>query len=113
MVREKKKKGRIRGTGIPCQISKNWHTGRSIAVEGHTAGHNHIWWTANVLLRLPAESKIDLEFAILYEAYGRVPAWSHAQLSLIGGKDPLTRWVWEEAALGCAGENMVFDPLGL
>ena len=35
--------------------------------------------------------------ALSYEKYGGVPAWSHAQLSIVGYSD---KWLWEQAALG-------------
>jgi len=96
----------LRPTGIPVQISKNWHDDSSAKF----AGYHGYWWTANVVLHMPADSTISLTFATVYELYGGVPAWSHAQLSLVGYSD---MWLWEEAALGCSGENIVFDPLGM
>ena len=93
-------------TGIPLQISKNWHSGSTAA---YWAGFAGSWWTASALLRLPPDSTIDLSLALSYERYGGVPAWSHAQLSIVGYSDA---WLWEQAALGTGGENICFDPLG-
>ena len=62
-----------------------------------------------MLLRLPPNSSIALSLALSYERYGGVPAWSHAQLSIVGYSD---KWLWEQAALGTGGENICFDPLG-
>ena len=93
-------------TGIPMQISKNWHVGSNAAFW---AGYDGSWWTASSLLRLPPNSKISLSLALSYERYGSVPAWSHAQLSIVGYSD---KWLWEESALGSSGEQMCFDPIG-
>lgn len=82
-------------TGLPLQISKNWHASSSDAA--YWADFDGFWWTANSLLRLPPNSSIDLSLALNYERYGDVPAWSHAQLSIVGYSD---KWLWEEAALG-------------
>ena len=93
-------------TGIPVQISKNWHSG---ATAAYWAGYDGNWWTASSFLRLPPNSKVSLSLALNYERYGGVPAWSHAQLSIVGYSD---KWLWEESALGTGGENMCFDPIG-
>ena len=52
---------------------------------------------------------MSLSLALVYENFGGVPAFSHAQLSLVGYA---RGWLWEEAALGTGGENICFDPLG-
>jgi len=77
-------------TGTPLQISKNWHSGKSSA---YWAGYDGNWWTANVLLRVPSDSSISLSFAIAYEQFGGISAFSHAQLSIVGYSD---KWLWEE-----------------
>ena len=96
----------LQPTGLAVQISKNWHTG---STDAYWAGFDGYWWTASVLLRLPPNSSIALSLALSYEKYGGVPAWSHAQLSIVGYSD---KWLWEQAALGTGGENICFDPLG-
>ena len=93
-------------TGIPCQISKNWHSGNT---DAEWAGFDGTWWAVNCLLRLPPNTKMKLSLGINYEKYGGVNAFSHAQLSIVGYSD---KWLWEEAALGTSGENICFDPLG-
>eukprot|EP00520_Triparma_pacifica_P017112 CAMPEP_0118668116 /NCGR_PEP_ID=MMETSP0785-20121206/20171_1 /TAXON_ID=91992 /ORGANISM="Bolidomonas pacifica, Strain CCMP 1866" /LENGTH=1288 /DNA_ID=CAMNT_0006562661 /DNA_START=833 /DNA_END=4697 /DNA_ORIENTATION=- len=93
-------------SGIPVQISKNWHSGSNAA---YWAGWDGSWWSGNVYVNLPPDTSISLSFALSYEKYGGVPGWSHAQLSIVGYSD---RWLWEEAALGTGGENICFDPLG-
>ena len=96
----------LQPTGLAVQISKNWHTG---STDAYWAGFDGYWWTGSVLLRLPPNSSIALSLALSYERYGGVPAWSHAQLSIVGYSD---KWLWEQAALGTGGENICFDPLG-
>jgi len=96
----------LQPTGIPMQISKNWHTGNA---DAYWAGFDGYWWTANSLLRLPPNSMIDLSLALNYEQYGGLPAFSHAQLSIVGYSD---KWLWEQSALGSGGENLCMDPLG-
>ena len=51
------------------------------------AGYDGYWWTGNTLLRLPADSHVDLTLVINYERYGGVAAFSHAQLSIVGYSD--------------------------
>ena len=80
--------------GLAVQISKNWHTG---STEAYWAGFDGYWWAASLLLRLPPNSTIALSLALSYEKYGGIPAWSHAQLSIVGYSD---KWLWEQAALG-------------
>merc|ERR1740123_2915090 len=79
-----------RPTGIPCQISKNWHNDDNPMY----AGYHGTWWTANVMLRLPANSTISVKFAIAYELYGRVSAFSHAAKH---------RRLLEQVAVGAGG----------
>lgn len=88
-------------TGIPVQLSKNWHHGRG----GHPYdGH---WFHGFTQLRLPAESSIHLELVMAYGHWGGVPAASHAQLSLLGwGQNQL----WEESAMGSWGESICYEP---
>ena len=88
--------------GIPVQISKNWHSqaDRQLLYQG-------AWLHGFSLLRLPARSRVELEFALAYAHWGGVAAASHAQLCLIGwGSNQL----WDEAALGCWGESICFEP---
>jgi len=89
--------------GIPLHISKNWHDGNGSSIYRGT------WWTANLLFHLPPSHTLDLTFAIVYEQFKGIPAFSHAQLSIVGYS---TMWLWEEAALGTGGENFVMDPQG-
>ena len=81
-------------TGIPVQVSKNWH----YAETGE-------YLRAYMLLpAIPDTSRYKLRIA--YGFYGQLPSASHAQLSLVGyggnGR-------WEQLAIGCWGETMCLD----
>ena len=92
--------------GVPLQISKNWHAGSTAA---HWGGYDGSWWTINMFTRLPASAAYSVKLRLFYQTYGSVPAFSHAQLSIVGYSDA---WLWEEAALYSGGESICFDPLG-
>ncbi len=88
-------------TGIPVQLSKNWHNEPE---NGVYAGQ---WFHGNSQLRLPAKANIELELTIAYGHWGGVAAASHAQLSLIGwGSNQL----WDQSALGAFGETICYEP---
>lgn len=89
-------------TGLPIQISKNWHR-----TEGLTLLYQGPWFHGYTLLRLPAHSKVECEFALTYAGWGGLPAVSHAQLCLIGwGGNQL----WDQVAIGSWGESICYDP---
>lgn len=89
-------------TGIPIQLSKNWHRSRdSGAYDGQ-------WFHGITQIHLPAKSTNELRLVMVYGHWGGLPAASHAQLSLIGwGGNQL----WEQSALGSWGESICYDPL--
>jgi len=88
-------------TGIPVQISKNWHH------KDEPLLHQGNWLHSFTMLRLPPQSMVDLEYALAFNFWGTAPLASHAQLCLIGwGTDQL----WDEAALGSWGESICYDP---
>lgn len=88
-------------SGIPVQLSKNWHHSPQAGVY---AGQ---WFHGNTLLHLPPESEVELELTICYGHWGGLAAASHAQLCLIGwGSNGL----WEQSALGSWGESICYDP---
>ena len=88
-------------TGIPVQLSKNWHTGRG----GHP--YDGQWFHGFTQVRLPPKTTVDLELVVAYGHWGGVPAASHSQLSLLGwGSNQL----WEEAAVGSWGESICYEP---
>jgi len=89
-------------TGIPVQISKNWHrhADRHFLYEGP-------WFHAFAEVPVEPGQKWEGEFAITYARWGGVPAASHAQLCLIGwGVNQL----WDQAAIGSWGESITYDP---
>lgn len=88
-------------TGIPVQLSKNWHA------EPEGGVHAGYWFHGISQMRLPAGGTVDLELTLAYGHWGGVPAASHAQLSLIGwGNNQL----WHQAAIGSFGESICFEP---
>lgn len=81
-------------TGIPVQISKNWHD-------------SQLGSYLRAYALLPAQTgKTNYKLRITYGFYGTLPAASHAQLSLVGyggnGR-------WDQLAIGCWGETICFD----
>ena len=81
-------------TGIPVQLSKNWHEAKLGAYfRGYT--------------QLPAApGKSTYKLRLVYGFYGTLPSASHAQLSLVG-YGGLGRW--DQLAIGCWGETICFD----
>jgi len=88
-------------TGIPVQLSKNWHVH---AEGGHHSGQ---WFHGISQVRLPPGSNLDLELTIAYGHWGGVAAASHAQLSLIGWG---ANQRWDQCALGAWGESICYEP---
>ena len=88
-------------SGIPVQLSKNWHKSAEKPLYSGT------WLHASTLLHLPPESTSELQLIIVCGHWGGLPAASHAQLSLIGwGSNQL----WEQSALGSWGESICYEP---
>jgi hypothetical protein len=90
-------------TGIPVQISKNWHAQPKKGVLRHQGP----WFHGCTFVRLPPRSRREFSFSIAYARYGGVPAASHGQLSLIGwGHNQF----WEQCAIGSFGESICYEP---
>ncbi len=88
-------------TGIPVQLSKNWHGRPEGGVYAGT------WFHGFSFVRLPPQAMVELELTLAYGHWGGVAAASHAQLSLIGwGSNQL----WDQSALGSWGESICFEP---
>ena len=89
-------------TGIPVQISKNWHQqkDRRFLYEGP-------WFHAFAEVPVEAGKTWEGELAITYARWGGVPAASHAQLCLVGWG---TNQLWDQAAIGSWGESITYDP---
>ncbi len=88
-------------TGIPVQISKNWHTGKEPL---RYAGP---WAHGATVITVPPLTTRHYQYAITYARWGGVPAASHAHLSLIGWGHNM---MWDEAALGSFGETICYSP---
>ena len=88
-----------RPTGIPVQISKNWH-------------HHEMGAYLMAYTMLPAEKNKTYILRIAYGFYGKLPSASHAQLSLVGYGITNTNGNngrWDQLAIGCWGETICFD----
>ncbi len=95
-------------TGIPVQISKNWH---KVQQDGELLKEKILyqgdWFGGFTMLRLPARSSLECEFTLVCGMWGGVPEASHAQLCLVGwGINQL----WDQAAIGNWGESICYDP---
>ena len=90
-------------TGLPVQISKDWHQ----RPEKGALLHQGPWFHGCAFVRLPPKSNRQLLFQMVHARYGGVFAASHAQLSLIGwGHNQF----WDQAAIGSFGESICFEP---
>lgn len=82
-------------TGIPVQLSKNWH---------YPQMGEYLRAYAMIPVK-PGVRKYRLRIA--YGFYGSLPSASHAQLSLVGYYGKSGRW--DQLALACGGESITFD----
>jgi hypothetical protein len=90
-------------TGLPVQISKDWHQ----RPEKGAVLHEGPWFHGCTMVRLPPHAEHELMFQMVYARYGGVFAASHAQLSLVGwGHNQF----WDQAAIGSFGESICFEP---
>ena len=90
-------------TGLPIQVSKNWHR----RPEKGALPHDGQWFHGFTWIRVPAHSERSFSLAMIHARLGGICAASHAQLSLIGwGHNQL----WEEIAVGSFGENLCLEP---
>jgi hypothetical protein len=81
-------------TGVPVQLSKNWHY-REFGT----------YLRAYALLPTsPGTTRYRLRIA--YGFYGTLPSASHAQLSLVGWG---SNGRWDQLAIGCWGETLCLD----
>ncbi|WP_372798787.1 hypothetical protein, partial [Pontiella sp.] len=89
-------------TGIPVQISKNWHNDKE-----HRVKHDGPWIRGYTMVPLKAGETRKLRLRLVTGFWGDVAAVSYAHLSVIGYGG---NWKWDESALGCWGESMCYDP---
>ncbi len=92
-----------RPTGIPIQLSKNWHK----KADFGKIPNDSTWFRAFTKVPLNAGEEKRYEMRIVHGHWGGLPAASHAQLSLIGWG---TNQLWEESALGAWGETICYEP---
>ncbi|TCS38984.1 hypothetical protein [Reinekea marinisedimentorum] len=92
-----------RPTGLPVQISKNWHKS-----DDYVHKHEGSWLRGSSMVTLEANSSKKFKLRVIYGYWDQVGAVSHAQLSLIGYGN--THWKWDESAVGAWGESMTYDP---
>lgn len=96
-----------RPSGIPVQISKNWHSSRADGSKIAGILYQGNWFHGFTLLRLPARSVAKGQLRLICGYWGGVPAAAHAQLCLVGwGVNQL----WDQAAIGNWGESICYDP---
>lgn len=91
-------------TGIPIQISKNWHVGSDTGVK---AIHRGSWLRGSTYFTLPAGTTKRFKLKVVFGYWASVGAASHSQLSLVGWGG---NWKWDESAVGAWGESMTYDP---
>ncbi len=91
-----------RPTGIPVQVSKNWHRQADdpVLYEGP-------WFHGFSQITVPPGETWTGELVIAYAWWGDVPAVSHAQLCLVGWG---TNQRWDQVAIGSWGESITYDP---
>lgn len=91
-----------RPTGIPVQISKNWHRDKD-----RPTVHQGSWLRGYTMLPLAAGETKRFRLRVIYGYWAGAGAVSHSQLSVIGYGG---NWKWDESALGAWGESMTYDP---
>ena len=90
-------------TGIPLQLSKNWH----VPPQNETCLYQGSWLHVLSMLTLPPHCDFELEFCLVQNFWGKLPLASHAQLCVIGcGLFQL----WDQAAIGSWGESICYNP---
>ncbi len=87
-------------TGLPLQISKNWHTNPRL--------YSGSWVKEYTEVIVPARSTLKFDYTRVGARWGKVfGAFSH-QLCVVGAGVP--RGGWLEAGLGGFGESITFSP---
>lgn len=92
-----------RPSGLPVQISKDWHRARTsvpLPYEG-------AWMHGRTWFNLPANSRVAFHYGTTFARWGGVPTASVAQLSLVGWGH---NGFWDQFALGSFGESICFQP---
>ncbi|MDP3069419.1 MAG: hypothetical protein Q8N18_03980 [Opitutaceae bacterium] len=90
-------------SGLPVQISKNWHVAKSSAPVPYMGQ----WMHGRTWLNLPANARVSFRYGTTFARWGGVPTASVAQLSLVGWGH---NGFWDQLALGSFGESICFQP---
>ncbi|NDV62070.1 hypothetical protein G0Q06_06395 [Puniceicoccales bacterium CK1056] len=90
-------------TGIPIQISKNWH----IKKLDKFLPYMGTWSHGRISLILPPKFKEEMTLQLIQSDFGPYNAASIAQLSLVGWGG---NGFWIQAALGSWGETVCLQP---
>lgn len=88
-------------SGLPIQVSKNWHTTTSQLYSGS-------WIKEYTEIIIPANSTMELVYRRTGAKWGETYTASSHQLAVVGASVP--RGGWLEAALGSFGENITHSP---
>ena len=92
-------------TGIPVQLSKNWHTVDFNQYDAHR--YRGPWYHGITELVIPPKSTVKYEYVSVNAFWGNIPAVSHAQLCLVGwGQNQQ----WDQSAMGAWGESVCYEP---
>ncbi len=89
-------------TGIPFQISKNWHD-----IEENKALYWGKWFRGITILDIPAGKTTDFYFHYISAKWAGLPAVSLSQLCLVGWG---VNQQWNQVAIGNWGESICYDP---
>jgi hypothetical protein len=92
-----------RPTGLPVQISKNWHQAKATAPLPYAGA----WMHGRTQLNVPAHARVAFQYGTTFARWGGLPAASVAQLSLVGWGH---NGFWDQLALGAFGESICFQP---
>lgn len=90
-------------TGLPIQISKNWH----VQPAGGELPYAGQWMHGRTRLKLAPHARLTVRLGTTFAQWGGLPTASLAQLSLVGWGH---NGFWDQFALGGFGETFCFQP---
>jgi len=88
-------------SGIPLQISKNWHTTYNMLYSG-------TWTREYTEVIVPANTALKFDYTRVGAKWGGIQAAFSHQLCVVGAG--VSRGGWLEAGLGSYGENITHSP---
>lgn len=102
-------------TGIPIQLTKNWHTYNTtdpsafnyLPENSPFKTQDGTWYRGYLTLELAAGEKKIYEYTQCHAQWGGAPAASHSQLCLAGWGGNYQQW--ETSAIGSYGESFCYD----